>query len=134
VNLWNKLRDRFAPRKPAAPGEQRLKCRPGDLAIVVDCPHITRKATGERVDAVRVGAVVQVLRILTDGNWELAEPVRMRHTFSDGMTASWDVIGINDSMLQPIRNPGEKAVDEMVAKVGPAPSVVVPASTVQERA
>jgi hypothetical protein len=88
-----------------------MNCKPGDLAVVI-------KATDEHEHG-WIGKVVRVVRLIgsgLDGSsqcWEY-EGTRLIHPLYGSC------IGIADIALRPIRDPGPDAVDEMVAKLGPA--------------
>jgi hypothetical protein len=82
MNLWQKLKDRFAPAKPQAPDPPTLRNRPGGLAWInssIDC--------GEGSIAL-VNRIVRTTALLPDGMWviEPEQPyVLTKHArFNDG--------------------------------------------------
>lgn len=103
-----------------------LNCRPGDTArIVAPGPYY-----GRLVDILEA-APVGVYFKLPDGNTQvpcgagewvielLGSPIPVR--LESGRHRLTHVGVAPDTALRPIRNPGDDAVDEMVAKLGPAP-------------
>jgi hypothetical protein len=102
---------------PSAP----LNCRAGDLARIVAFP------AGDAIDRLMPGRIVRVVEWHPNpgyGNamWFLESP--MVFDLGEGERVVW---AIADSILRPIRDPGDDAQDEMLRLVGPAPSVTQPA-------
>ena len=79
-----------------------MNCKQGDLAIIVGCVNVP----------VANGRIVRCVAFVPDYNipaWDIDPPV----VAPDGVYPS-----IHDSLLRPINNPGEDAVDEIVRLVG----------------
>ena len=98
-----------------------MNCRPNDLARViapgrlVHCPLCSCSGV-----AVRPDTIVRVTQ--HDGiAWALEEPICDVVPISCGATIIIRCRMLPDELLRPIRDPGDDAVDEMVAKLGPAP-------------
>ena len=98
-----------------------MNCKPGDLARLVNLPRALSNA------ADRFVKLKDQPPVLIDGDmgWELEERVRFTMTgnttrnglnFNEGDAVYFDVM--QDKYLRPIRDPGDDAVDEMVAKLG----------------
>lgn len=100
-----------------------MKCRAGDLAIVI------------RSEAGNLGKIVTCVRVATADDWasELTPPARGTYwlvdrplvalfelRFADGAVAQFvrSTRLYPDANLKPIRDPGDDAVDEMVQRVG----------------
>ena len=98
-----------------------MNCKPGDLARLVNLPKSLSKANDRFVKLKNQPPV------MIDGElgWELEERVKFTMTgnatrngvlFREGDAVYFDVM--QDRNLRPIRDPGDDAVDEMVAKLG----------------
>lgn len=94
-----------------------VNCRAGDLARVVAYPAC------DEADRRMPGCIVRVTDYFPHPTrgwamWHLESPLLI--PVADGAQI---VVAIADSVLRPIRDPGDDAVDEMLALVGPAPAV-----------
>lgn len=100
-----------------------LNCRPGDLAILIEDLWMGSPISDERVTFCKAGTIVRCVSLDVDNCWRLEEPRSFAITFTGPVyvVVTGVLTGIRDGVLRPIRNPGDDAVDEMVAKVGPAP-------------
>lgn len=129
MNLWNKLRERFAPKAPTkdlrprfAPPPSAMRNKPGGLAWI-------------RVPTARDGSEVLDRRVVTTvrtdeaGFWLIDPPqqfvLRDFALTGNGRVACpgelAEVASMHDDLLEPIPQVPEGAVDEMVAKLGAAP-------------
>ena len=81
-----------------------LRCRPGDLAIVVRaCDH----SQFPGVVLLKPGTVVRVVRISKGGLWELESPIAFRIIFGATLFTG-HIAAIADDLLRPLRDkPGE---------------------------
>lgn len=98
-----------------------MNCRPGDLARVlspgrrISCP-----LCGDSAIAVKPDTLVVVTT--HDGiAWILQEPIIVNVSLKCGAHIIARCTALEDRCLKPIRDPGPDAIDEIVAKVGPAP-------------
>lgn len=116
--MFDRIRSLFSRRE--AP---KLNCRPGDLARFVisdDDTEIDRQLAG------------CIFRVTSTFNHERTGEVCWRYEppavvlYALGGLLPIAVAGVRDKSLRPIRDPGDDAVDEMVARVGPAPRVLQP--------
>jgi hypothetical protein len=105
-----------------------VNCKPGDLAYVADEKRLMLRCLGcgEERPALTFGhplTVTTVAYSTPEGGpvWRLKEHVSIHVQFGCGMTVNGQVAGVCDAALRPIRDPGDDAVDEMVAKLGAAP-------------
>jgi hypothetical protein len=100
-----------------------MNCKPGDLAIIVNCDF-----------PANIGKLVSVLRPADMNDYHLGPNENDGflwecETLSDGIIG-WDegdsysankaggLIALTDSYLKPIRDPGDDAADEMVLRTG----------------
>ena len=97
-----------------------LNCRPGDLAVIIRVPFVRPEAFRPTVERHSLGRIVRCVRLtsVNDGTmgWEIEQPFDIPY-IGDVIT----IFGISDECLRPIRPQADDAIDEMVAKLGPAP-------------
>lgn len=94
-----------------------LRCKPGDMALVIKPKTAMCPACGAQATAVRAGAVVRVLRLLVATEWELEEPINVRAEFSCGSRLYGAVISLEDEILQPLpADPDAESTDTPVGE------------------
>jgi hypothetical protein len=99
-----------------------MNCKPGDLAIVTNADG--SGWVGE-VSRRTVGRIVRVMKLRPSTSihcsspivWEIEQPIT--GTFA---LKPYEVTGIADSCLRPIRDPGDDATDESHAWLPPVPT------------
>lgn len=108
-----------------------LNCKPGDLAIIVSVPRSTSPRIVAAIEAKALGRIVRCLTLARSNDglsacWRITEPFSVLTP-----VGAIDFFGIADKDLRPIRDPGDDAVDEVLAKLG-APTALagVPAEEV----
>jgi hypothetical protein len=96
-----------------------LNCKPGDLARVVAPGYFLRCTCGMRTLAVKPDTLVVCARPFADG-WFLAEPLKIETVWAcDPSVRLTGTCGsLPDSLLRPIRDPGDDAVDETLIYAG----------------
>ena len=103
-----------------------MNCRPGDLAMVVGkcriLPHMPGLPTAY-MPHVLVTVAELVPEQGLDPVWLLEEPVHITVDTHPKLTAHVMVLGLPDSCLRPIRDPGDDAKDELIR---PLPKEKVP--------
>lgn len=122
MNLWNKLRERFAPKKPDIPsGPAPLRNKAGGLAMIR-----TRNGCGaESMD----GQVVKTVRLAHADFWLLEPSPRYITTswvrMADGKVFPPDTVivvsAIRDDGLEPLPEVSDDAEDESRAWLPPVP-------------
>ena len=80
-----------------------MNCKPGDLAVVVRA----------RMDPSKIGKIVEVICWHSRAKGWVVEPPLC--------VGGWEFPAVHDDCLQPIRNPGDDAIDETLAWL-PVPS------------
>lgn len=81
-----------------------MNCKPGDLAVIV-----------RSHDRRNIGRLVKVLRLYDrriEASWWIASESVLHGIFSDWPPGA--EVGLFDSHLRPIRDPGDDARDEML--------------------
>lgn len=120
MSLFSRIRDYFRPAEPTHP--TALRNKPGGMAYI--------KSGGECPGAeVLVGRFVTTVRLTDSGLWEISPVLTFRLTgdyrSSDGKIrkagALVDALAICDSLLEPLRNPGNEERDESLAWLPPVP-------------
>lgn len=94
-----------------------MNCKPNELAVVV------RRFPGAKSNC--VGKIVRTVEFVGRAICINAPDIEINDAwnveFRGATTRLGYMLGVPDSCLRPIRNPGDNAVDEMVLKVGAAP-------------
>lgn len=99
-----------------------MNCRPGDLARVISpgvrmaCPFC-----GGLAVIVDPDTFVTCVALTDDSRWILKKPISFGITFECGFFVLRQrglVTAIEDHLLRPIRDPGDEALDEVLALVG----------------
>lgn len=90
-----------------------MRCRAGDLAVVV-WPGVVKPAPCQPIfDAAMLGRIVRCVRLEVANNgtpcWALEEPITVKFPFPFG---TMTITAIGDRCLRPLRDPGDDAVDE----------------------
>jgi hypothetical protein len=116
MKLWDTIRDFFL-------GGPKLRCKPGDMAIVVGKTGAYFTFNGVPVqDIPQIGTVVQV-REHNGKFWWLTEEVPCKYTGPDGSWASAVVAGVADHLLQPLPKLDPQEVIEIHRSTSPAAPV-----------
>lgn len=98
-----------------------MNCRPGDLAVIV---RSEGWGLAGEIARLCIGRIVQVRFLRPPFNsacpsalvWDIEKPLIVSKDGHD-----FEVTGVSDDALRPIRDPGDDAVDEMLLRV-PSPS------------
>jgi hypothetical protein len=109
-----------------------LRCRPGDLAIIVGYHPAYPHLTGRLVDVIEAAPVGMDFKLpdgklhnpCGPGRWVICFQSPVNLNLARGRSNGFYAC-CHDRYLRPIRDPGEDANDEMVQKLG-KPEAVTP--------